>query len=45
MREVKAYEHVHNLVLRGFPESEVCNPIDFLRDSSDAQTGASHKQP
>ncbi|RCJ20607.1 transfer complex protein TrsK [Nostoc minutum NIES-26] len=22
----------------GFPESEVCNPIDFLRDSSDAET-------
>ncbi len=22
----------------GFPESEVCNPLDFLRDSSDAET-------
>ncbi|OKH45300.1 transfer complex protein TrsK [Calothrix sp. HK-06] len=22
----------------GFPESEVCNPIDFLRDSGDAET-------
>ncbi|MBW4558057.1 MAG: type IV secretion system DNA-binding domain-containing protein [Trichormus sp. ATA11-4-KO1] len=22
----------------GFPESEVCNPIDFLRDSADAET-------
>lgn len=32
----KGYE-VH-VFAPGFPESEVCNPIDFLRDSSDAET-------
>ncbi|BAY73317.1 transfer complex protein TrsK-like protein (plasmid) [Trichormus variabilis NIES-23] len=32
----KGYD-VH-IFVPGFPESEVCNPLDFLRDSSDAET-------
>ncbi|MBW4512183.1 MAG: type IV secretion system DNA-binding domain-containing protein [Scytonematopsis contorta HA4267-MV1] len=34
--KLKGYD-VH-VFAPGFPESEVCNPIDFLRDSSDAET-------
>ena len=40
--KLSAYARTHgykvHIFAPGFPESEVCNPIDFLRDSSDAET-------
>ncbi|MBD2450506.1 type IV secretory system conjugative DNA transfer family protein [Nostoc sp. FACHB-152] len=40
--KIVAYAKYHgydvHIFAPGFPESEVCNPLDFLRDSSDAET-------